>query len=509
MPGLRASFRQNAVRAAFASGAVEALTRAMTIVLSIATARALEPREVGVLGLGVIVVGVLSIITACAETAGVVGRSKETDPRYAWAAMVIRAMATAGVLILTPLFLPALARLLASEQSAELITLVHLLLWQLVLDLGATYPRVLLQRRLRLTALAGANLLQITAHVGLSLVLLRLGYDAKGIVVAALLAGGMSAAYLWVRLFTCPDPRWDTRPSTDLVKQVATSTARVLAGSFVGYLNGRLDNLLVAGVLGPAAMSFYGMAWSASRIPFWILSQALGAVLVPTLSQVGTDTPRIGRILRESLRHTYVLLVPACVFLFVAAEPLVTVMLGSKWLPVVSALQVMSLSILLAPPIVAFNAFLVATDRAHMTGLATGAQLATITLFVVPLASRWGLIGAAVGDLVSTGVLAAVLYALCRMRVPGIGWEVVRAACLPFMAAVPVGLIVSRLATELPVGVIGLAGEACLSLVGYLIVLSLLGGLGRLMELAILARDIVRGSPPTLVAPAHASGSDR
>ena len=69
------SLRSAVARAAFASGAAEMVTRALTIVLSIAVARALDPQEVGLLGLGVIVVGTLSVVTACAETAGDYTRS--------------------------------------------------------------------------------------------------------------------------------------------------------------------------------------------------------------------------------------------------------------------------------------------------------------------------------------------------------------------------------------------------------------------------------------------------
>lgn len=477
-------------------------TRALTILLSIATARALEPGEVGLLGLAVIVVGVLSLATACAETAGVIGREAGTDSQYAFVAVVVRGVVTAALLGAILPSLPPLARLLAGQAAAdaELVTLVRLLLWQLLFDLAATYPRVILQRRIRLVPVAGASLLHISAHVGLSLFLLREGYGAMGVVWSSVVTSGLSAVFLWCQLRGA-GPVWEGAGGTVPWRQTLMSTARVFTAGFVGYLNGRFSNLFVAGVLGPAAMSFYGMAWSASRIPVWILSQALGPVLVPTLSRVRSDAPRVERILCESLRHAYVLLVPTCVLLFVAAEPLVSTILGPKWLPVVPALQVMSVSVLMAPLVVAFNALLVATDRAHLTGLATAAQLATIAVFVVPLAVRWGVAGAAVGDLASTAVLAGALYALCRIRVPEVRWEVLQAASLPLLAALPPGLLAWYLAPALPAGVVTLAGEACLLLVGYLAVISLLGGRGRVLGLVVLVRDLARRSPPARVAP--------
>jgi PST family polysaccharide transporter len=478
------------------------VTRAMTIVLSIATARALQPSEVGLLGLAVIFVGVLSLVTACAESAGVIARSLGSDPQYAWSATVARGLVTACLLALTPFSLPPLVHVLAGKEagSADLMALTHLLLWGLGLDLLATYPRVLLQRRLSLTSLVGASLLQITGHVGLSLVLLWNGYGAMGVASSALVGGGLSAAFLWWRLFALPGRRWGGRAGAAVWSQTVVSTARVFAGSFVGYLNGRLNNVLVAAALGPTAMSFYGMAWSASHVPVWILTQALALVLVPTLAHVRSDMDRAERVLHESIRHAYILLTPTCAMLFVTADSLVTVVLGANWLPVVPALRLMIVSVLMAPLIIAFNGLLVATDRGHWTGLATGAQLGTFVVLVVPLAPRWGVVGAAIGDLASTIVVTVALLVLCRLRVPEVRWNIMPAV-LPIVAAVSGGLLASSLSTELAAGVMKITTEACVLLAGYLLIICLLGGGGRFVELVGLARDVARRPSVAVVTP--------
>src|SRR5262249_21740156 len=155
-------------------------------------------------------------------------------------------------------------------------------------------------------------------------------------------------------------------------------------------------------------------AWSASRIPVWILHQALGLVLVPTLARVRSDAECMERVIIESLRHSYLLLAPICALLLVTADSLVVSVLGMKWLPVVPALQVMSVAVLVGPVVIASNGLLVATDRGHLTSLGTGAQLVTMVLTVGPMAAWWGILGAALGDLVATAVLGATLIALCR-----------------------------------------------------------------------------------------------
>ncbi|MEK6321318.1 MAG: hypothetical protein AABN33_06500 [Acidobacteriota bacterium] len=74
--GATPPMRQGVARAALASGVTGATTRVLTIILSIATARALLPSQVGILGLAVIVVGIVSLVAACSETAGIVADMK-------------------------------------------------------------------------------------------------------------------------------------------------------------------------------------------------------------------------------------------------------------------------------------------------------------------------------------------------------------------------------------------------------------------------------------------------
>jgi O-antigen/teichoic acid export membrane protein len=358
-----------------------------------------------------------------------------------------------------------------------------------------------------LALLVGSSLLQITVHVGLSLVLLWKGYGAMGVVSSALVSAGLSGAFLWCGLLSQRGLRWGGKVHAAVRNQILTSTARVFAGSFVGYLSRCLDNLLVAGILGPAAMSFYGMAWSASRIPVWILSQALGLVLVPTLAPARSDAERMERIGLESLRYSYLLMAPACALLFVAADSLVVIVLGVTWLPVVPALRVMSVTALLGPLVIVSNGLLVATDRGHLTSFASGAQLIVLLLTVAPLAAWWGVPGAALGDLVATAALAATLIALCRRSEPGVNCWGMSPILLPVLAAVSAGLLALIVSAELSAGPARLASEVSLSVAGYMAIVCLLGGRGRLMELALVMRDIT--CPPAAAAAAPAdTGSD-
>src|SRR3989442_3804297 len=103
---LAESLRYGTTRAAIASGTAQIVTRVLTVVLSIATARALEPREVGLLGLAVIVVAVISMIGYYPETAAVTARTREGHGKFAVASVAIKAVVTALLLASVALAFP-------------------------------------------------------------------------------------------------------------------------------------------------------------------------------------------------------------------------------------------------------------------------------------------------------------------------------------------------------------------------------------------------------------------
>jgi O-antigen/teichoic acid export membrane protein len=185
----------------------------------------------------------------------------------------------------------------------------------------------------------------------------------------------------------------------------------------------------------------------------------------------------------------------------------VVTVLGVTWLPVVPALQVMSVTALLGPLVIVSNGLLVATDRGHLTSFASGAQLITLLLTVAPLAAWGGVLGAALGDLVATAALTATLIALCRRSEPKVNCWVISPILLPVLAAVCAGLLALSVSAGLSAGPTRLASEVSVSVAGYMATICLLGGRGRLMELIAVMRDITRRPAAVAAAPAD-TGSD-
>jgi PST family polysaccharide transporter len=462
-------------------------------VLTIVTARTLEPREVGLLGLAVIVVGVISMIGYYPETAAVAARGESDHNSLALAALIIRGFIIAVLLVLlAAAFAPVADYLIGgAEGRAQFRELLLVLAWAPVLECLSGYPQVVLQRRLDLNFLARVQVVQPVVFVGLATVLLLQGRGYLGVAWASLIGTAVSFLMLWARLWLRGWIKLNGWPARGIWREALVGASRVFAGGFGGYLSARLDNLLVAGAMGPAVMSYYSMAWNASRTPTGILSRAIGFVLVPTFARIRNEPERIERGLRECLQYSYLVLAPACAVLFVCASDLVVIVLGPKWTPMVPALRLMSITVLVAPLLDSSNALLVGTGRAQLSAVAAIVRIIGLLLLMRPLVHRWSVSGAAWADLISALASTIALIAVAQAAERGIKWPRDLAILCPVAAALCSGLLAWMAGSYLAPGYVRLASQVAILLVAYPSIVAGIGGRKRLMSLAALLRSVL------------------
>src|SRR5262249_228861 len=482
-------------KAAFGSGFAEVVSRVLAVVLAIVTARTLEPRDVGLLGLAVIVVGVISMIGYYPETAAVAARGERDHADYALAALVVRGCVIVVLLVLLAATFPRVADYLSggAEGRSAFRQLLSILSWAPILECVSGCPQVILQRRLDLKFLACIQLLQPLVFVGLAVLLLFLGRGFVGVAWANLIGTATVCPILWLRVWQRGWVSFERWPPPDVWKETIAGSSRVFAGGFGGYLGSRLDNLLVAAAMGPTTMSYYSMAWNASRTPTGIFSRAINFVLVPTFARIQNEPERMQRGLRDCLQFSYLVLTPICAVLLVCAPDLLSILLGAKRLPLVPALQLMSVTVLVGPLLDSANALLVGTGRAQMTGVSTIVRIIGLLLLMQPLTRRWNVMGAAWVDLISGLACTIALLVTVKAAIRNIKWPLASSMVCPVVAASCSALLAWRGGTYMVPGFLRLASQVAILLVFYPSIAALLGGRKRLMGLAALFSSILKG----------------
>lgn len=458
--------------------ATSVVGRVTVLLLSLLVARMLSPLEVGTLGLSVLMVSLISMLVSFPESAAVVLQPAGDDTEPALAGALASLAGTGALCAAVRLALgPVAAALGGDADGTELIrSLTTLLLWQPVLESLGSYPRILLRRGLDLGYLAGLQVLGGLLFAASAGGMLGLGLGQKSVVWGQLLGTATTTVLLWRRCFGAGAVRPRVWPGRSTWSALAGDSLRLMSGGVGGYISERFDNVLVAGVLGPAKASFYTVAWNLARVPVYTLSQVVYGVVVPTAAAHRADAGRLSKVLGDTFRFSCLLLSLAGSTLFFFGPALVEGLLGSKWRPLGPVLRVLAFSILAVPVQFAAGTLLVISRRAHIIGLATAAHLATEVLLIPPLTARWGVVGAAYADVAGMALVTTILIAGVVLGADPPEWLRMRPFAAPVVAAALAGTMMATLvpAAQSSFGAAIVATLATLP--AFLVLTSVLGG---------------------------------
>ena len=199
----------------------------------------------------------------------------------------------------------------------------------------------------------------------------------------------------------------------NLLKDSAVYGGKVYLANALSFLNYRLDMLLIAMFLVPAAVGLYSIAVGIAEKLFMI-SGALATVLFPKVSAISNSeannlTPRISR-------HTFFIIIIASLLLAILANPLIKIFFGENFLPSVLRL------LILLPGIIAFGlggvlaADLSGRGRPEFAFYSSLACLIVNIILNIILIPRWGISGAAFASTVSYWIdTLVILFAFLKL----------------------------------------------------------------------------------------------
>ena len=184
----------------------------------------------------------------------------------------------------------------------------------------------------------------------------------------------------------------------------------LLGSSALIYLGSKLDNIIVAKLLGTAFLGFYVMAYRLSVLPLRETTYAVSGVLVPGYAKVQDDPIRLNRSYKRALGITALLSVPLCFGMLVLAVPIIELMLGGQWLPIVRILQILMVAQLIKGVVSTGSPLFLGTGHPRYEFHAQLARTIVLSVWIVPSVLLYGLEGAALAVL-SSAIAMFVVYA--------------------------------------------------------------------------------------------------
>lgn len=173
-----------------------------------------------------------------------------------------------------------------------------------------------------------------------------------------------------------------------------------LSGIFT-YAAENGDNFIVGKIMGSASLGIYQVAYKFSTLPISEITVVVNQVIFPVFSKFANDKKRLQSAFIKVTVTTGVLSLLLGGAILVFARPIITIVMGTQWDEAIPAVQILALYGILRTLFGNFAPLYLAMGKQNYVAQMTAARLVGLAIFIVPLVSHFGLIGAGYAMLAS------------------------------------------------------------------------------------------------------------
>jgi len=246
----------------------------------------------------------------------------------------------------------------------------------------AAQPQAALRRALRLKTLAASEIGAVLVGVVAAIAAARAGAGFWALVLmqCAIAVASTAAALLLSPLRIDPPAR-----SAGLRPLLAFGR-HVTAFGVMSYFARNADGLLLGRSYGAHALGLYDKACQLMLVPAQLIGVPLSSVAIPVLSRLQSDAARFREYYRLFLAMSVALTMPLCAFLFVTADRVIPLLLGSQWIPSVPLFRALAPAAAVdAVTVSAGWIFLSLGRTARQVAFGFAGALVTVAAFVIVL----------------------------------------------------------------------------------------------------------------------------
>ena len=342
---LRADLKGRSVRGGVWTFSSQGVGLISTSAMTIVTARLLTPVDFGLVAMVTAITGLGQAFADLGLSEATIQRDDITHEQVS-ALFWINVAVGLGLMMVMMSLAPVLVWF---YREPRLMALTLVLAPTFLIGGLRVQHNALLQRQMRFTALAVRDIVAYVVSVTTVIATACLGAGYWAIVAFPLAYNSTAVALTWIMVRWLPGlPRRGAN-----VRSLLAFGGNVASSYLIGYLNKNTDNILIGWYWGASPLGLYSRAYSLLLRPVNQLNAPLSTIMVPSLSRLQNDPERFARYYLRVANLIMWIVTPVFGFLFVAAEPVVLLVLGKKWLataPVFQFLCIAALAQLLYSP---------------------------------------------------------------------------------------------------------------------------------------------------------------
>jgi O-antigen/teichoic acid export membrane protein len=339
---LNADLRGRAVRGGVLNVSSQGAQFIVQTVSTVVLARLLTPADFGL-------VAMVSTITSLGQAFADLGLSEATIQRkditheQVSALFWVNVLIGFGLTVITIALAPLLARFYHDPRIVNITLVVSL---TFLIGGLKVQPDALLKRQMRFSSLAIRDVSSYAIAVVAAIVIAWKGAGYWALISLPLILNILVMIMSWIMVKWRPSlPRRDAG-----VGSMLAFGGNVAASYFIITVSRSADNVLIGRYLGANPLGLYSRAYNLLMLPVRQLSSPAASVAIPAFSRTQDDPERFARYYLRAVNLLIWISAPIFAFLFVAARPVIILLLGHQWggaAPVFQILTICALTQLL------------------------------------------------------------------------------------------------------------------------------------------------------------------
>ncbi len=307
-------------------------------VSTVVLARLLTPSDFGLVAMVVAITGLATAFADLGLSEATIQRKEITHAQVS-ALFWVNAAIGLGLTLITMSLAPVLAWFY-HEPRLVLITLIA----SLTFLIGGlrVQPDALLKRQMRFSAIAFRDVTSMGLAVPIAILIALRGGGYWALVSVPLTSNTIVMILSWVMVKWRPS--WPRR-GADVASMIAFG-GNVAASYMIINLSRSADNVLIGRYWGAYPLGLYSRAYNLLMLPVRQLTGPVASVAVPAFSRIQGDPDRFARYYLRTMNLVIWVSAPIFGYLFVAAQPVIILMLGNRWREAAPVFQILAISAL-------------------------------------------------------------------------------------------------------------------------------------------------------------------
>ena len=315
--------------------------QAFALVQGIILARLLLPSDFGLIAMTSVFLAVSNILIDSGFSSALIRYNKRTNVDYS-TVFVINVAISSVVSFLLCISAPYIATFYNEPLLINIVRVNALLIF---LGSFISIQRVKMIAELRFKQKSFMGIV-VTIISGItSIIMALMGFGVWSLILPSFFSLFLNLIFYWYYQRWFPDITF----SKDSCKRLFGFGSKLLVSSLINTIYDNIYPLVIGKKFSSISLGYYSRAHSYSLLPASTITEVIGSVAYPVLSEIQDDKETLLRAYRRMLRVSAFVVFPIMIGIAAVARPLILVLITSKWEGCIIYLQILCFSMMLFP----------------------------------------------------------------------------------------------------------------------------------------------------------------